>query len=51
MGSGSSELPNCQVTKLPGCEMRIIVDGYNLIRQWPELAMLDGRTFSPAARR
>ena len=21
--------------------MRIIVDGYNLIRQWPELAMLD----------
>ena len=30
--------PNCQIAKL---KMWIIVDGYNLIRQWPELAMLD----------
>ena len=29
--------------------MRIIVDGYNLIRQWPELAMLD-RTDLEAGR-
>jgi len=35
--------PNRRVAELPDCHttMWILVDGYNVIRQWPELAMLD----------
>ena len=45
MGIGEGG-PGFRIVKLPGCQiaklkMWIIVDGYNLIRQWPELAMLD----------
>ena len=43
--SAVSEQPNHRTLEPPNAfserEMRIILDGYNVIRQWPELAMLD----------